>query len=297
MDQVINAVVLGSIYSMFAVGISLPWATLNVLNLAHGAVFTFSVFAVFYARDHIHWHMSFGLALVIAVAVGIVLEVTINYLVFEPIRTRASDPQQAELLMLIGSVGVAAILVGYVSHDTQSAPFSLYKSSYHNGSFHIGGTLVTYLQLYIVLVGVALMVVLAIWLRASRLGRALRGVAVDPQVCELMGISRRQMSLLVLVISGGSAGLAAVFLGTYLVVVDSSTGSSLLLTAFAVAVLGGVGSIWGSLLGAFVLAGGETLVTATTSGTWTSAIAFGVIVVILMYRPQGLFGWTRVDRV
>jgi branched-chain amino acid transport system permease protein len=99
-----------------------------------------------------------------------------------------------------------------------------------------------------------------------------------------------------LLLSGGSAGLAGVLLGQYLVGLQSTSGQDLLLKGFAVVVLGGVGSIWGSLVGAFVLAGGEVLVTATTSGVWTDAVSFGLIIVILLLRPNGLFGRMAVDR-
>ena len=122
------------------------------------------------------------------------------------------------------------------------------------------------------------------------MGRAMRALACDAPTSGLMGISEGRMSALAMAISGATAGVAGVFLTVYLDSVTADSGSDLLLRAFAVVVLGGVGSMWGTLIGAFVLAGGETLVTATTSGIWTSAVSFGLIIAVLLVRPSGLFG-------
>ena len=111
-----------------------------------------------------------------------------------------------------------------------------------------------------------------------------------------MGISQGRLSALVLVISGITAGAAGVFLAIFLDSLTPEDGQDFLLKAFAAVVLGGVGSVWGTLVGAFVLAGGETLISATTSGTWTDAVSFALIIVVLMIKPSGLFSRVSAER-
>ena len=139
-------------------------------------------------------------------------------------------------------------------------------------------------------------VALALWLQRSNTGRGLRALSVDAETSGLMGISQGRMSALALVISGVTVGAAAAFLTVFLDSQTPESGQDLLLKAFAAVVVGGVGSVWGTLAGAFILASGETLISSTTSGTWTEAVSFGLIILVLMVRPGGLFSRVKVER-
>jgi branched-chain amino acid transport system permease protein len=296
LQQLINVAVLGSVYALFALGVGLPWGTLNVLNLAHGSVFLFAGFVSYWiaVRDGIS--LSLPEALLLGIVAGAALELALEWIVFRQIRRRSHNEHDAQLLMLIGSVGASGLVLAVVDHVTGGSTFSVLRSPAQGGVHHWLGAVVTNLEIWIVILGVVVSAGVAVWLRKTMMGRALRALAVDPETTSLMGVSRLRLSTLVLLLSGGTAGLAGILLGEYLVGLQSTSGQDLLLKGFAVVVLGGVGSVWGSLVGAFVLAGGEVLVTATTSGVWTDAVSFGLIVVILLIRPNGLFGSLRVDR-
>jgi len=134
------------------------------------------------------------------------------------------------------------------------------------------------------------------WLHSTRPGLALRAIGVDPEVASIMGVDRRRLALLTMAVAGALAGLAGVLLTYYLGSVAPETGDGFLLKAFAAIILGGVGSIAGVVVGSMVLAGIETLVLVTTSGTWTPAIAFGLIFLMLLVRPRGLLGRQEVRR-
>jgi branched-chain amino acid transport system permease protein len=295
MEQVVNGGVLAAIYVLFAIGVGFPWGTLNVLNLAHGSIFMFSVFICSTVTSQASFDIPIYVAALICIVAGAALEIALELLVFRTIRARAADPQQAELSILIASTGIAGSLVALVIlRGGQS--FQLTKHPPHVGTYSIFGTQVSSVALTTFVIGFGLAAALALWLSRSRNGRALRAVAVDREASELMGISVSRLSLQVMIISGGLAGLAGALAAVYLGNLGYDSGADLLLKGFAVVVLGGVGSIWGTIIGGTVLAIGETIVTATTSGLWSDGVAFGIIIVILLVFPNGLFGRVKVDR-
>jgi branched-chain amino acid transport system permease protein len=291
MEQLINAIVLGAIYCLFAMGLGLTWGTLNVLNLAHGAVFMFSAFTCYLITQRADVHLPIAVVLIVAVVAGALLELGLDLLVFRQIKRRSRTQGEAEMSMLIGSIGASAILVTVAQQLTADTPFTVTAVPVKASVYHLGsGVYVTNAEIVIAVVAPVLTAGFALWIQRSRIGRAMRALAYDAPTSGLMGISEGRMSALAMAISGATAGVAGVFLTVYLDSVTADSGSDLLLRAFAVVVLGGVGSMWGTLIGAFVLAGGETLVTATTSGIWTSAVSFALIIVVLLVRPSGLFG-------
>jgi branched-chain amino acid transport system permease protein len=291
MEQLINAIVLGAIYCLFAMGLGLTWGTLNVLNLAHGAVFMFSAFTCYLITQRADVHLAIAVVLIVAVVAGALLELCLDLLVFRQIKRRSRTQGEAEMSMLIGSIGASAVLVTVAQQLTADTPFTVTAVPVKASVYHLGsGAYVTNVEIVIAVVAPVLTVGFALWIQRSRMGRAMRALAYDAPTSGLMGISEGRMSALAMAISGATAGVAGVFLTVYLDSVTADSGSDLLLRAFAVVVLGGVGSMWGTLIGAFVLAGGETLVTATTSGIWTSAVSFGLIIAVLLVRPSGLFG-------
>jgi branched-chain amino acid transport system permease protein len=294
MEQLINAIVLGAVYCLFAMGLSLTWGTLNVLNLAHGAVFMFSAFTCYLITQRADLHLPIAVVLIVAVVAGALLELLLDVSVFRQIKRRSRTQGEAEMSMLIGSIGASAILVTIAEQLTADTPFTVTAVPVKASVYHLGsGVYVTNVEIVITVVALVLTVGFALWIQRSQMGRAMRALAYDAPTSGLMGISEGRMSALAMAISGATAGAAGVFLTVYLDSLTADSGSDLLLKAFAVVVLGGVGSMWGTLIGAFVLAGGETLVTATTSGIWTSAVSFGLIIAVLLVRPSGLFGKVR----
>lgn len=297
MEQLINALVLGSVYCLFALGLSLSWGTLNVLNLAHGAVFMFSAFTCYLVTQQLDASVPLIGLVVVAIAAGAAMELGLDVLVFRPIRRRSKTLAEAELSMLIASIGAAAIPVTIAQRITTDSPFTATAKPVKASVYHItNGVYVTNVEIVIVAVTIVLTIALALWVQRTRTGRALRALSFDAETSGLMGISPSRMSALSLALSGASAGAAGVFLAVFLSSLTPESGSDLLLKAFAAVILGGVGSVWGTAAGAFILAGGETIVTATTSGIWTDAVSFALIIVVLLFMPSGLFKRVRVDR-
>jgi branched-chain amino acid transport system permease protein len=136
----------------------------------------------------------------------------------------------------------------------------------------------------------------AIWLRRSKHGLALRSIGVDAETASLMGVNRRRLALGTMAVSGATAGLAGILFTYAQSAITPESGDILLIKAFAVIILGGVGSMAGVIFGAFALAAAETYVLGHTSGSWTDAIAFGLIFLVLLARPAGAFGRKEVRR-
>jgi branched-chain amino acid transport system permease protein len=294
-EQVINGAVLASIYVLFSLGLTLSWGTLNVLNLAHGAVFMFAGFTAYLITKHFELPLA-PLILICMVIAGLIT-VILELVAFREIRRRASDLRQAELLMLIASVGAATIPVTIAQNETQDSPFGLTHFSYRTIVYHAGSVSISNTQILIICFGVGLTVALGLWVKFSRVGRALRALAFDPETCGLMGISSGRLATATMFVAGGLAGLASILLMVDLGSLTPESGDDLLVKGFAAIILGGIGSVWGTLIGAIVLATGETLVLTYTSGSWTDAVSFGLIIVVILLRPQGLVAPQKAERV
>lgn len=288
-----DAVVLAGVYTLFSIGLSLAWGVLDVLNLAHGAIFM-SAAVVAYVLT-MHTSLPLPLLVLVGGIVSGVLALLLEIGAFEPLRRRSENARSAELGIVIASVVAGAALEAIAQHETSGNTVAI-KTTFVVHTFDLGGLLITNLD--IVIVGVAIgLTVLVAWIAArTSLGRSMRALAVDPYICGLLGISTTFVSRLTLCISGFLAGTAGVLLGVYVNGVSAGMGDQLLLKAFAIVVLGGVGSIWGAALGALLLASTETIAVALGAAPYSDAIAFVIILFLLMVRPRGLFptpSWQR----
>ncbi|MEV0595736.1 branched-chain amino acid ABC transporter permease [Nonomuraea cavernae] len=294
LQDLINALSLGSIYLLFALGMSLVWGTVGILNFAHGAIFMFAAFVSSIITDQVR--LPLPALIVIGAAVGALLSVAVQMLAFQPIMRRAKDHRSGEMQILIGGIGVAAIPLAIAEEVTGSNPFGFAGSSYVTSTFSLLGVRVTSTQLMVVAAALVIGIGVIVWLRFSRSGLALRSIGVDPETASLMGVNRRVLSLSTMAVAGGLAGLAGVLLTYNLGAITPESGDVLLIKAFAAVILGGVGSMAGVIVGAYVLAAAETIVLTQTSGLWVDAVSFGFIFAVLLFKSEGLFGRREVRR-
>lgn len=293
MQDLLNAATLGSIYLLFALGMALVWGTIGILNFAHGATFMFSAFVGHLITRETELPL---LAIVgIAVLIGAAMSALTQWLAFQPILKRAKNQHAAELRILIGGIGVAAIPLAIAQRETRSSPFG-FQSSYSPEVHEIFGLRVTTTAAIIIIAGLAIGIGLTVWLRRSRHGLALRAIGVDAETSAGMGVNRPVLAFGTMAVAGGLAGLAGALLTFHLSAIAPETGDQLIIKAFAIIVLGGLGSMAGTVIGAYVLAGAETAVISLNWGTWVDAVSFGLIFLILLARPQGLLGRKEVRR-
>jgi len=294
-QQLLNALVLASIYVLFSLGMTLAWGVLGILNLAHGAILVGSAYSVYLIGDD--RQMPLGVVLALGLLVGGGCSLLLEIGVFRIIRNSTGDEEEKELRVAIASLGASSILVAIVAKGTANAPFAV-PTSFTTHVYDVFGLRISDLQILIIVAGMGISLGLSRWLKLSRTGRAIRAVAADPETASLMGINERRLAAGTMFAAGAMAGLAGVFLVVYLGGADPQSGASLLTTAFAIIVAGGVGSIGGTVLGALTLALVETLILTYTSGSWAPAAAFVLIILVIVIRPQGLFSSsrTKVDR-
>jgi branched-chain amino acid transport system permease protein len=296
MIQVIaDSLSLGSVYVLFALGLSLSWSVLNLLNLAYGAQFMLGAYFAYLVGTHIDAPLVVVLPVVVVMVAA--TSVVADNVVFRRLRNMAGTPVESELSMLVASIGLAAVAVTLVQHATQGESKFVPKTVFNVKTLDLGDKLhITNMQLIMLVVTVVLAIGLAVFVKWSRYGRAMRGVAVDPATCELLGVNSNRLFSTTIAISGAMAGLAGVLLAIHLNYVDSTMGDPLLTKAFAIIIIGGVGSIMGAAVGGYLLAFAETAVVAYGPANYRDAIAFLVILVVLLVRPTGLFARKRWER-
>ena len=294
LQDVLNASTLGSIYLLFALGMALVWGTMGILNFAHGSVFMFSAFVGYLITSRIP--LPLPAVVLIAMVVGAVLTLAIQYFAYQPILKKIKSVNAAELQIVVAGIGLSVIPIALAEKETLSNNFGFQGSTFQTVVYQFGDLRISNIMIIILVLGLGLGFGTAWWIAKSRQGLGLRAVGIDPEVAALMGVDRRKMALATMAFAGALAGLAGALLTYYLTALNPHSGEGLILKAFAAIILGGLGSVLGVILGSFILAFAETAVFAYTSGTWVSAVSFGLILILLVVRPQGILGKKEVRR-
>lgn len=293
MQEILNAATLGSIYLLFALGMALAWGTIGILNFAHGATFVFSVLVAHIATKEVE--LGLPIILLICITVGAVLSLLTQLLVFQKIVNDGGNHRTLELRIIIAGIGVSAIPIAIAQRESGSSPFG-FNTGYEASVYEIAGLRFTTTTIIILVAAIGIGVGLTAWLKKSRQGLALRAIGVDQEISEGMGVNRSALALGTMAVAGGLAGLAGALLTLQLGAIAPESGDPLLIKAFAIIVLGGLGSMGGAVLGAYILAIAETLMIHFALGTWVDAVSFGLIFLVLLFRPQGIFGTKEVRR-
>ena len=283
-QQLINAMALGCVYALFALGFTLVFGVLGVINLAHGAVFMVGAYAALTVIATLELPLWAGLiaAFVIAGTVGAL----IDFLVLKPLRKRDAP----HLIPMIATIGV-----GIIINNTVQGIFGANNQRFPHGTvpeqaIEIGHLHVTAIELGIILVSFVLMAVLMIIMRRTQFGRALRAIAESPKAAWLLGINVERLFLTTSFFAAALGGVAGVLIGLYSNALFPLMGQPMLHKGIAVIILGGMGDIRGAMLGGLFLGFAEVLSVAYIGSTMRDAVAFGLLFLILLIRPQGLFG-------
>lgn len=302
-QQLLNAIFIGSIYALFAVGYTLVFGVLDILNLAHSAVFMLGA-AVAYTLVVNHGQ-SFWVAAVISIAVSAVMGLVIEHVCLRPLRRRRAPPIAA----LISTVGLALIIVAAIEQGQQGSLFSWLwvdgpnsvafpPGTVPNPTWHVAGLTIEARKVAIIPISIALMLVLGYVMRFTQVGRGLRAVAENPRAARLMGLDVDRMISLTLVISSALGGLAGILFGVALGDISPYIGrDSVEVRGLAVIVLGGMGSIPGAVIGGYLLGLIEVLALVMFGANAQGGIAFAALFLMLVVRPQGLFGTRLRERI
>jgi branched-chain amino acid transport system permease protein len=290
-QQLFNALSLGSVYALFALGFTLVFGVLGVINLSHGAVFMVGAYAALQAVTRLGFPLWAALlfAFVFSGALGLLVDV----LVLKPLRRRNAP----HLIPMIATIGLAislnSLAQGLFGAENRRFPSEVLPTE----TLTIAGLHVTAIELGIILLAFVLMAALMLGLKRTQLGRALRAIAESPKAALLLGINVEGLFMLTSFVAAGLGGVAGVLIGLYSNALFPLMGQPILHKGIAVIILGGMGDIRGAMLAGLFLGFAEVLSVAYIGSTMRDAVAFGLLFLVLLVRPKGLFGTLQERKV
>ncbi len=306
-QQLINGLSLGSTYALIALGYTMVYGVLRFINFAHGDVFMLGAFCGLYVTPAMmRWfemntegeaHLSYGGAatvLLIAMAICAAIGIVIERLCYRPLRNRP------KITVLITAIGVSLFLESFGQYYFGVTPQAFPKVIYiRNVEFAPPWDTLSVTTGDIVCVGttVLLLVVLTFVVLKTKIGMAMRALAFNPTACSLMGVNVNFVIAVTFGIGSALAGAAGILNSIQQPSIDPLMGITMGLKAFVAAVLGGIGSLTGAVLGGILLGVVETLVVGYGSPTYRDAVAFAALIIILLLRPAGLLGKNTREKV
>jgi branched-chain amino acid transport system permease protein len=290
-QQVINGLALGSIYALIALGYTMVYGIIKLINFAHGDVMMVGAYVGFFLITLCG--INLAAALLIAMAVCAVLGVVIDHFAYKPLR------HSSRIAALITAIGVSFLLeyvfVFFFTASSRSYSGNVISDELYH--FLDNQVTVTNKDVLIFTVTFVLMVLLQYVVKKTRVGKAMRAVSLDQEAASLMGIHVNRIISFTFAVGSALAAAAGVLIGVYYNSIDPLMGIMPGVKAFVAAVLGGIGSIPGAVAGGFILGILESLVSGYGSSLYRDAVAFGVLIVILLIKPTGLFGGKSGEKV
>jgi branched-chain amino acid transport system permease protein len=283
-QQALNGVFVGSIYALFAVGYTLVFGVLDILNLAHQAVFMLAAFVALalVADAHLPLWAAMAVAVLFAGLLGIVLE----RIAFRPLRGRADSNISGLISSLAMATVFEAIALQLFGPDISRFPIGTLPDR----MIRIGTASASLLQLLIVGVAVVLMALLSFLIARTRLGRQLRAVAESPRAARVLGVDVDRAIAAAFFLSSALGGAAGVLFGLAFNSISPDVGRSVELKGLAVIILGGMGSVTGAVVAGFAIGLIEVFTVARFGSSFRDAVSFTVLFFVLLARPRGLFG-------
>lgn len=291
MQQFMDGIFLGSIYSLFAIGFTLVFGVLDRLNLAHAAVF--SAGALLGIEGVTRLGISVWLAIPLVMVAGAVMGILIERIAFRPLGKRP-DAHFAGLISSIafGTI-ILALLQARYGPDTRRFP----PEAFPNVRFEFLGATVSLLQVVILLISVSLMLILTWVVAKSKLGRGMRTIAENPHAAAVLGLNVNRITSSTFAISSALGAVAGMLFTLNVNAASLGLGHSVELKGLAVIIVGGMGSLPGALVGGLVLGLAEVYAVNYVGSSWRDMVAFGLLFLILILRPQGLFGTRKAREV
>ncbi len=287
-QQILNGLVIGGIYALIALGYTMVYGILQIVNFAHGDVYMIGAFLglILMRSFEMPFYIAFPTAAITTAFIGIFIE----RIAYRPIRV--AD----KLAVLISALGMSIILQNFAQlvWGTETHPFN---SGIAIKTYTFGSVTLSNIQITVILLSWLLMLLLYFIVNKTKIGIAMRATSHNINHSRLMGINTDKIISFTFGIGSALACLAGIFVGIYYDAVYPMMGYSAGLKAFAAAILGGIGSIPGAMLGGFVIGLVENLGAAYISSGYRDAFAFGILIIVLIIRPSGILGKKRIEKV
>lgn len=287
LQQCLTGISLGGAYALIAIGYTLVYGILRLINFAHGDLFMMSGYFMIFAMTAMPWYLAIPVVLILTVALGTGIE----KVAYKPLR---NAPRMS---VMISAIGVSYLLQNLATYLFTALPKGYPAIPFLKKIIRFGGlsaSLVTFLTPILTLVIVYILILL---IHHSKMGMAMRAVAKDYETAQLMGIKINQTISFTFAIGSLLAGIGSILYFTDRMTVFPYSGSLPGLKCFVAAVIGGIGSIPGAVVGGFILGLGETALVAMGYSTFSDAFTFVLLIVMLLVRPTGIFGEKTVDKV
>jgi branched-chain amino acid transport system permease protein len=310
LQQLLNGLSIGSVYAIFALGYTLVYSILGIINLAHGAIFTLGAYFTYalmggnfgfsglLANAALPVKLPFTIALILGSILAGLIGVIMERLAFKPLRSKGSDP----LLTVVSSLGVAVVIVNLIQYLLGAESYTFPADTFGNlpAAINFGSAQhpipIRTVQLIIFVVSVIVVSMITYFVNYTKYGKAMQAIAEDQITASLLGINTDKFIIITFFISSFLAGLAGTLVASSVSIAGPYFGIGFGLRGLAVIVLGGLGSIPGAVLGGLVIGIIEALVPGEYSG-YKDAVAFGILFMMLLVRPQGLLGKKFIQKV
>ncbi|MFC3396698.1 branched-chain amino acid ABC transporter permease [Brenneria rubrifaciens] len=289
-QQMVNGMSLGSMYALIAIGYTMVYGVLRLINFAHADIMMVGAFLALFGSTS--FEMPFGAAILFAVLFSALLGVCIDQIAYRPLR------QASKISMLITAIGVSFFLENLFNVIFGGSPRFFSTPEFFNQTISMGGIIITNVAWLVPLVTLILLGCILFILYRTRQGMAIRAVAFDVNTVRLMGIDANHIIAFVFALGSSLAALGGIFYATSYPTIDPLMGVLIGLKAFAAAVLGGIGSVTGAVIGGFILGFTEVVAVAVFPelGGYKDAFAFMFLILVLLFRPVGIMGDERLER-
>lgn len=287
-QQLIFALRIGSIYAVIAIGYTMVYGIVKLINFAHGEIMVFGSYFAFLLTTYSGLH--FAWVLLIAMSLTAILGMVVEKVAYAPLR------KAPRLSALITAIGMSFLLQNIMLLIFKSEPKRM-PELISMTPFKVGGVLIDPITIITVGLSVLFMIILQIFIKNTKLGKAMRAVSQDKNVSALMGINVNQIITLTFAIGSALGALGGILYSLMISQIYPTMGIMPGLKAFVAAVLGGIGIMPGAMLGGFLIGMVETFTKAYLSSSWADGIVFLILVIILLVKPAGLLGKNRKDKV
>lgn len=290
LEQIVNRIAIGMSYALVAVGYSMVFGVLRLINFSHSAVFTFGAFAVWVGVEMLH--LNVFLAILAGVAITGVLGIGLNKTALEPLRKKGETGMPA----LITTIGMSYIIINVLT-IVFGSQMRRFPALFNWGQIHIFGAAIGWQQVMIALACLVLLVTLSLIVNKTKSGLAMRAVQQQPTAAAINGINVNHVITFVFFLGAASAAIAGTLVAAYYQYVRPSFGDVIGLKAFAAAVLGGIGSLPGAVLGGLIVGVVESLAVFALGSTYIDLVAYLVMFAVLLIRPTRLLGRKGIKKV
>ncbi|GAB7140863.1 branched-chain amino acid ABC transporter permease [Deferribacterales bacterium RsTz2092] len=292
LQQLFNGLTIGSIYGFIALGYTMVYGTLKLINFAHGDMVTLAAFLAITLSPLAVSYGTLGVLLVMLIVITLTCGVAIllEYFAYRPLRA-------APRLSLIVSALGAGLIIQNAVMLIWGANVKVFPELFPNGMISIAGASITYLGLFILILNALIMFALSMFINKTRMGIAIRALSIDYGTAELMGVNINRTIAIVFALGGALGAVGGILIGASYTSVSFAMGFDYGIKAFVAAILGGIGSIAGAMLGGLILGLIYAFSAGYISSIWADTFTYLILIALIIFKPNGLFGQAAVQKV